>query len=70
MNDAQPPKTYEEKPMTPPETVPSAEGDANAAAVARYAITRVPVDYFHVGPFRYTALSDAIAEGKRRSVGT
>lgn len=29
-------------------------------------IARVPVDYFHVGEFRYTSLADALAEGRRR----
>lgn len=56
--------------MTQSETVPSAEREADIAEMARYAITRVRVDYFHVGPFRYTALSDAIAEGKRRTAKT
>lgn len=37
-----------------------------AAQMAEYGITRVPVDYFHIGSFRYTVLADAIAEAKRR----
>jgi hypothetical protein len=37
----------------------------SAKALANYGITRVPVDYFHIGGFRYTNLEDAIAEAKR-----
>ncbi len=32
---------------------------------AKYGVTRVPVDYFHYGEYRYTNLADAIAEAKR-----
>ena len=32
-------------------------------------ITRVSIDYFHVGEFRYTSLADALAEARRRSPG-
>jgi hypothetical protein len=35
--------------------------------MATYGITRVPVDYFHVGKFRYSNLDDAIAEAKRQA---
>lgn len=45
-------------------------GPTVAAVVAeemtRYGITRVPVDYFHLGDFRYTSLADAIAQAQRR----
>ena len=34
--------------------------------MARYGITRVHMDYFHVGKYRYTNLDDAIAEAERR----
>lgn len=37
-----------------------------ADQMAAYGITRVPVDYFHVGEFRYSNLEDAIAEARRR----
>ena len=37
-----------------------------ADQMATYGITRVPVDYFHVGKYRYTNLDDAIAEAKRQ----
>jgi hypothetical protein len=35
-----------------------------AEAMAKYGITRVPVDYFHYKEFRYTNLDDAIAQAK------
>lgn len=38
-----------------------------AEAMAKYGITRVPVDYFHFKEFRYTNLGDAIAEAKRQN---
>lgn len=49
-----------DEPTTPP-------NKALAKAMARYGITRVPVDYYHYGAFRYTNLKDAIAEAKRAS---
>jgi len=39
-----------------------------AEQMATYGITRVPVDYFHVGKYRYSNLDDAIAEAKRREL--
>lgn len=44
----------------------SSEQDGNDE-MARYGITRVPVDYFHYKGFRYTALEDAVAEAKRHA---
>ena len=41
-------------------------GSDIADQMATYGITRVPVDYFHVGKYRYTNLDDAIAEAKRQ----
>jgi len=35
------------------------------AEMKRYGITRIPIDYFHVGEFRYTNLKDAIVQAKR-----
>lgn len=35
--------------------------------MVRYGITRVPVDYFRLGEFRYTSLSDALAQAKRQA---
>ena len=37
-----------------------------AEAMAKYGITRVPVDYFHYKEFRYTNLDDAIAQATRQ----
>lgn len=42
-----------------------AAATADAELMARYGIVRRPVDYFHVGPHRYTSLEDAVAEAKR-----
>lgn len=33
--------------------------------MTKYGIKRIPVDYFHFGDFRYTNLSDAIAQAKK-----
>lgn len=33
--------------------------------MAKYGITRVPVDYFHYKQYRYTNLADAVAQAKR-----
>lgn len=44
---------------------PSVNPEA-AAEMAQYGITRVPVDYFHLGGFRYTNLKDAVAQAKRQ----
>jgi hypothetical protein len=35
--------------------------------MAKYGITRVPVDYFHYKEFRYTNLDDAIAQATRQN---
>jgi len=35
--------------------------------MARYGITRVPVDYFHFREFRYTSFADALAEARRQA---
>jgi hypothetical protein len=35
--------------------------------MAKYGITRVPIDYFHYKEFRYTSLGDAIAQATRQS---
>jgi hypothetical protein len=36
-----------------------------AEDMAKYGITRVPVDYYHHGVFRYTSLKDALAQARR-----
>ena len=33
--------------------------------MAKYGITRVPIDYFHYKQYRYTNLADAVAHAKR-----
>jgi hypothetical protein len=33
--------------------------------MAKHGITRVPIDYYYYGGFRYTNLEDAVAEAKR-----
>ena len=38
----------------------------DARTMETYGITRVPVDYFYFGGFRYTNLKDAVAEAKRQ----
>jgi hypothetical protein len=53
--------TYSQNRKEPPTVVVDI-----ADQMARYGITRVPVDYFHVGEFRYSNLEDAIAEAKRQ----
>lgn len=57
---------------TDSDLAPSSPDPARIAAeeMARYGIVRVPVDYFHVGGFRYTALADAIAQAKRDRAGS
>ena len=42
-----------------------AEQDASGQ-MAKYGITRVPVDHFHYKEFRYSSLQEAIAEAKRQ----
>jgi hypothetical protein len=46
-------------------TIPPA---ADAAELARLGITRVSTERFHVGPYRYANLADAIAEARRGRV--
>ncbi len=36
-----------------------------ANKMAKLGITRVPVDYYHYGVFRYTSLKDALAQAER-----
>ena len=43
----------------------SIPGTEVAEEMKRYGITRVPVDYFHYKNYRYTNVSDAIAQAKR-----
>lgn len=46
----------------------SALSPADHADMKKFGITYVPVDYFHIGEYRYSKLADAIAEAKRRLV--
>jgi hypothetical protein len=53
--------------MTPAdrnETSPAINPEATEE-MAKYGITRVPIDYFHYKEYRYTNLDDAIAQAKR-----
>lgn len=55
------------KPEHSPATGPQTEslGQTDAEEMAKYGITRVPVDYYHWRRYRYTTLQDAIAQAKR-----
>ena len=46
-------------------TSPEMGFTATDAEMAKYGITRVPIDYFHYQEFRYTNLRDAVAQAKR-----
>jgi len=50
------------KPVDTPLSTEDATGQ-----MARYGITRVPVDYFHFREFRYTSFSDALAQAERQA---
>ena len=41
--------------------------EISAEEMARLGITRVPVDYFRLGEFRYTSLADAVAQARRQA---
>ena len=57
---------------TKPDQVTPTAGKAGVGGeeMERYGITRVPVDYFHVGEYRYTVLADAVAQAKREGRGS
>lgn len=38
----------------------------DAVELEKFGITRVSVEYFHCGLFRYTNLKDALAQAKRQ----
>lgn len=42
---------------------------ATEAEMAKYGITRIPVDHFYYREFRYTNLRDAVAQAKRDGRG-
>ena len=37
-----------------------------SAEMTKYGIVCRPVDYFHLGEYRYTSLKDALAAGRRQ----
>lgn len=43
-----------------------ASGSEGIDEMAKYGITRVPVDYFRYKEFRYTNLKDAVAQAERQ----
>ena len=45
---------------------PPAAQPADAPELERLGITRTVAEIFHVGPYRYANLADAMAEAKRR----
>ena len=53
------------KPVDTPLSTEDATGQL--AQMARYGITRVPVDYFHFREFRYTSFADALAQAQRQA---
>jgi hypothetical protein len=54
-------------PATDRKEINPAINSETAEAMAKYGITRVPVDYFHYKEFRYTNLDDAIAQATRQN---
>ena len=55
----------EAKRQQPPKDLGPAVSPEITEELAKYGITRVPVDYFYYGKYRYTNLKDAVAEAKR-----
>jgi hypothetical protein len=53
--------------MTTNNLKPGAPPATDEDQMARYGITRVPVDYFHFKGFRYTSLADAVAQAQLRA---
>lgn len=52
--------------VSAPSPAPEVVDAESATEMERYGIVRVPIDYFHVGGFRYTSLKEAIAQAKRQ----
>ena len=44
-------------------------GQTIAEDMAKYGITRVPIDYYYYKEYRYTNVEDAIAQAKRQHPG-
>jgi kynurenine formamidase len=55
----------EAKRQQPPKDLGPGVSPEITEELAKYGITRVPVDYFYYGKYRYTNLEDAVAEAKR-----
>lgn len=53
------------RPVTAKKQPSGAKQMTTAGEMAAYGIKRVPVDYFYFRDFRYTSLSDALAQAKR-----
>lgn len=49
----------------PPPAMPPLPSEADATALARLGIVRVRTEHYQVGPYRYSALADAMAEARR-----
>src|SRR5579871_5397790 len=59
------PRSFRRSPMKPTTTKDVRGGEADAEVADGFGITRVSVEYFHYGEYRYTSLEDAIAQAKR-----
>ena len=51
--------------MPPATTAAPSFTEADDALMARFNITRVPADQFHVDGYRYSQLADALAQARR-----
>jgi hypothetical protein len=51
--------------MSAPPASPALPPEMDAEALARLGIVRVATEQFHVGPYRYARLADAMAEARR-----
>ena len=51
--------------MPPATTAAPSSTEADDALMARFNITRVPADQFHVDGYRYSHLADALAQARR-----
>lgn len=49
----------------PTQAQSAALSSAQTREMESHGIVRVPVDYFHIGEFRYTSLKDAVAQAER-----
>lgn len=49
----------------PPTAPPPGAPEASPTELLRLGISRVRTEHFHVGPYRYSSLADALAEARR-----